>query len=189
MRVFLYARVSMENVGDEREQNPEAQLGPLRRHCALKGWEVSHEYVERLSGADPLRPQFLSMLSAIKRKEADMIVVWAMDRFSRLDPWEAMGILIELKLLEVGFYSLQEPWASTVDNSVPENLRLPLVGLALSNSREEHDKISRRTKAGIAAKRAKGEWRGGRPKGSQDSKDRERRWDVKPEVDAVKILR
>lgn len=178
----------MENIDDEREQNPESQLRPMRELCKRKGWEIKHEYIERLSGADPLRPEFLSMLSAVKRKEADLIMVWAVDRFSRLDPLEAIVILAQLQREKCGFYSLMEPYASSIDNTVPEELRLPLMCLALSTARAEHKRISNRTKAGIAAKRATGEWKGGRPLGSKDSKPRERRWEAKPDIDPTKVL-
>lgn len=194
MKVFLYARVSMEDIGtnenpNEREQDPENQLKPMREFCKSKGWEIKHEYIERLSGADPLRPKFIEMLSAIKRKEADTIMVWAVDRFSRLDPMEAIIIWAQLVLAKIGFYSLMEPYVSTVENETPEYLRLILVAIVLTNARMEHNKISNRTKAGIAAKRAKGEWKGGRPKGSKDSRERERRWEAKPVIDAGRILK
>lgn len=188
IRCFLYARVSMENIDDEREQDPENQLKPMREFCKLKNWTIQHEYVERLSGADPLRPKFLEMLSAIKRKEADTILVWAVDRFSRLDPMEAIIIYAELILNKIDFYSLEEPYVSTIENDTPEDLRLMLVAWVLSNARREHTRISSRTKAGIASKRAKGEWKGGRPKGSKDSKERIRRWESKPEINAAKLL-
>jgi hypothetical protein len=45
----------MENVGtkdkpDDREQNPEAQLSPMRVECAKRGWEIAGEFTDRQTG-------------------------------------------------------------------------------------------------------------------------------------------
>ena len=46
-RVALYARVSTE----DRGQDPELQLVPMREHAAARGWEVI-EYVDQASAGD-----------------------------------------------------------------------------------------------------------------------------------------
>ena len=52
MKVALYARISTVN----GQQDPEMQLRELRAYCTRRGWEVSSEYVDRISGAKDKRP-------------------------------------------------------------------------------------------------------------------------------------
>ena len=47
MKVGLYARVSTSE-----EQDPETQFMPLREFCAVQGWQVCQEYVDRAPAND-----------------------------------------------------------------------------------------------------------------------------------------
>jgi DNA invertase Pin-like site-specific DNA recombinase len=176
VRCFLYARVSMENVGtkeapDEREQNPEAQLGPLRAECAKRDWKIVGEFIDRQTGTEMYRPEFKRMMEEVGR--AQMIMVWRADRFSRFSPLEALVVVEELHTRGIGFYSLYEPFASDLpENTTPDDMRLFLLHLSFMNAKAESKRISERTKAGIAAKKADGTWKGGRPFGSKDSTPR-----------------
>jgi len=166
----------MENVGtkdkpDEREQNPEAQLGPMRVECEKRKWEVVEEFIDRQTGTEMYRPEFKRMMEQVGR--AQMIMVWRADRFSRFSPLEALGVVEELHLRGVGFFSLYEAYVSDLpENTTPEDMRLFLLHLSFMNAKMESRKISERTKAGIAAKKAAGTWKGGRPAGSLDSTPR-----------------
>src|SRR6266436_1396916 len=51
--VALYARVST----DDKGQNPEVQLEPLRAYAKLRGLTVVAEYVDFLSGSKRSRPE------------------------------------------------------------------------------------------------------------------------------------
>lgn len=174
MRVFLYARVSMENIGtkdnpDEREQNPEAQLIPMREECKRREWGISQEFVDRQTGTEIYRPEFKAMMELAAHKQADVIMVARVDRFSRFRPIDALIVVEELKERGIYFYSLNEPYASNLpENTVPEELRGVLLHLSFAIAKGESNRISDRTKAGIAAKRLTGEWKGGRPKGSKN---------------------
>lgn len=170
-KVFMYARVSKDDRG-EREQNPEAQLLPMREECRTKGWEIVEEFVDRHTGGEMNRPRFKAMMERVARKEADAVMVWKVDRFSRFDPMEAVVVLYYIREYGVGFISLMDPDASTISNPLPEILRLPILALKLAFAAMERESISMRTKAGIAAKRAMGQWKGGRPKGSLDTAPR-----------------
>lgn len=181
MRVFLYARVSMDNVNDEREQNPEAQLNPLRAHCRADGWEVVGEFVDRESGSSYLRPQFRDMIQRLMKGEADCVYVWKLDRLSRFKALETLILINELKKRNIAIKSNMETWA---DTTTPNNISSLLLFITAWIAEQERANTSIRTKAGIAAKKAKGEWKGGRPKGSKDKVvRRERRWEVKPELE------
>lgn len=48
MRVALYARVSTQ----DKDQNPETQLFPLREFATAQGWEATSEFVDRAPATD-----------------------------------------------------------------------------------------------------------------------------------------
>lgn len=173
MRVFLYARDSMDEIGTEREQNPELQLFPMREECQRRSWNIEGEFIDRISGGELLRDQFHKMLQAAARKECDLVMVWKADRFCRFKPSEAIVVLYELESYGIAFYSLTEPYMSTLpENPIPEEWRTTISSIIFSAAYAERKKISERTKAGIAAKKLTGDWHGGRPKGSKDKQER-----------------
>jgi DNA invertase Pin-like site-specific DNA recombinase len=203
LRIFAYARVSMENVGtkekpDEREQNPEAQLKPIREECERRGWVIVQEFVDRQTGTEMYRPEFKKMMEQAGAGQAEMVIVARADRFSRFSPIDALVVVDELKRRGIGFYSLYEPYASNIpENTVPKGMRGVILHISFVMAEGESEKISDRTKKGIEAKRDtckncghkkeshdgacqcsikdchcphfKSSWSGGRPKGSLDS--------------------
>src|SRR5262249_28116056 len=80
MRVAIYARVST----DDKGQNPENQLISLREWCARSGHEIVAEYVEHESGRKGAegRRQFARLFEDAHRRQFDMVLFWALDRFS-----------------------------------------------------------------------------------------------------------
>jgi DNA invertase Pin-like site-specific DNA recombinase len=162
MRVALYARVSKdEKEKDSRYQDPENQLVALRQYCTARGWEVVAEYIDRLSGADPNRPEFKKAMKEYWLKDYKAIVVWKFDRFSRQPLFVSMSYIEQLKTHKIGLISMTESWLDTRQENPMGDLVIAIMAWA---SAEERRKISERTKAGIAKRRAIGQWRGGRPK-------------------------
>jgi len=86
MRVAIYARVSTngKNGNGRGEQTPENQLLHLREWCSRCGHEVVAEYVEHRSGGKGRgeRPEFDRMFQAAHQRRFDMVLCWALDRFS-----------------------------------------------------------------------------------------------------------
>ena len=150
-----YARVSTDGKG----QDPENQLRQLRAWAVNSGHGISGEYVDYESGrkgADK-RKQFALFDDAAKRK-FDCVLFWELDRFSR----EGMMQVLHLQRLSsygIAFHSYTEAHLAT-DNELLRNLLLALLS---SLAKVEAQKISERTKAGMARARAKGV-RIGRPK-------------------------
>lgn len=162
IRVAIYARVSKdEKFGDNRFQDPENQLVILRDYCSRMGFEVYKEYVDKWSGADPNRPSFKEMLNDAYRRWFDVIIVWKLDRFSREPMFVQMGYINNLKERGIGIISLTETWLDTRKENPTSELLLAIMTWVAG---EERRKISERTKAGIAQRRAIGQWKGGRPK-------------------------
>jgi DNA invertase Pin-like site-specific DNA recombinase len=150
MRVAIYARVSTEDKG----QNPENQLRELRAWCAHAGHTISREYVERESGrkgADK-RKQFAALFEDAAKRKFDCLLFWALDRFSREGMAQTIAHLQRLNSYGVTFHSYTEPHLAT-DNELVRNILLALLS---SLAKVEAQKISERTKSGMARAKAKG---------------------------------
>lgn len=160
MKVALYARVSKDEASsDGRLQDPTNQLEPMRIFCKAMGWEISEEFVDRASGGSANRPEFQRMLGRVRQRHFDLILVWALDRFSREGMTNTLSYIKQLKEYKTGLKSLQESWLDTTHEGVAELLLAIFAWVAA----EEKRKISERTKAGLAKLKAKGV-KLGRPK-------------------------
>ncbi len=162
MKVALYARVSLEeNDRDKRQfQDPENQLVPLRDFCKAMKYEIVEEYIDKMSGANPARPAFRKMMADAMLRRFSGIVVWKLDRFSREGIISTMSYIQKLKDRGLWLRSMTESWLDTSNEGITDVV-LAIMAWA---SAEERKKISERTKAGIARRKAIGQWKGGRPK-------------------------
>lgn len=136
-----YARVSTQ------EQDPAMQ------HDALEQVGCDKVFTEKASGAQRDRPQLIAALEYMR--EGDTLVVWKLDRLAR-----SLNQLIEtVEMLEVrgiGFKSLTE----AIDTTSPGGKLVFHIFASLAEF--ERGIIRERTKAGLAAARARGKI-GGRP--------------------------
>jgi DNA invertase Pin-like site-specific DNA recombinase len=161
MKVALYGRVSTS------DQNPESQLVALRKLAEALGGEVVGEYVDYMSGGSPVRKEFLKSLADAEAHKYEVLLFWALDRFSREGISNTLGYLKRLERCGVAVKSLQESWLDTRDKGMSE-LLLAVFSWAAS---QERQRISERVKSGL--ERVKREGRKlGRPLGSTDKKKR-----------------
>ena len=162
MKVALYARVSLdESADDKRYQDVENQLQPLRDWAKAQSWEIINEYVDRGSGANPAREHFRELMNDAMQRKFNCIIVWKFDRFTRESMYIAVGYVQKLTGRGVGIKSMTESWLDTTQENPISDVILAVMSWA---GAEERRKISERTKAGIARRRAIGQWKGGRPK-------------------------
>lgn len=141
-----YARVSTQ------DQNPELQLD------ALSAAGCEEIFQEKISGRIRARPELDSCLRTLRK--GDTLVVWRLDRLGR-SLKDLVEIVHNLENREVAFQSLTE---SIDTGSAGGRLVFNLFG-ALAEF--EHNLIADRTKAGLAAARARGRKGGRRPKMSK----------------------
>jgi DNA invertase Pin-like site-specific DNA recombinase len=100
-RAVLYARVS---TGD---QHPETQLLDLRLLASQRGYEITREYVDTISGAKSKRPGLDQLLADVRRHRFDVVLVAAFDRVAR-SVRHFLEVLDELNHLGIEFVSLRE---------------------------------------------------------------------------------
>src|SRR3989449_8864407 len=157
MRIALYARVSTIN----GQQDPELQLRELREYCARRGWEISGEYVDHISGAKDKRPALDRLMADAHRRRFDAVVVWKFDRFAR-SVSHLLRALETFRALGIEFVSLSEQ----VDTSTPTGKMVFTVLGAVAEL--ERSLIAERVRAGLRNARAKGKTLG-RPRVAVDA--------------------
>jgi DNA invertase Pin-like site-specific DNA recombinase len=152
-KIALYARVSKDEASSSGAlQDPDNQLQPMRKFCEAMGWEIKKEFVDRASGGSANRPQFQSMLAEVRQRHFDVIVIWALDRFSREGMVNTLKYIQTLKEYKCALKSLQESWLDTTQEGIAELM----LGIFSWVAQEERRKISERTKAGLAKLKERG---------------------------------
>ena len=152
MRIVLYARVSTT------KQDCDNQLSQLRAYAAQQNWTIVAEYIDTASGAKADRPQFKAMFEAASQRKFDLILFWALDRFTREGTLQTLNYLDKLNAYGVCYRSYTELW---LDSAGP--FRDVVLALLATLAKQERKRIQERVKAGL--QRAKREGRlPGRPR-------------------------
>jgi len=150
-------------------QDPENQKEPLKKLAESLGLEVVGEYTDMASGGNSNRPKFQKMLKDSKEKKFNIILVWSLDRFSREGIINTLHYLEELRKSGIALKSLQESWLDTSDGGMGQLL----IAIFSWVARQERERISERTKAGLQRAKLGGK-KLGRQNGSKDKKRRKK---------------
>ena len=142
-KVISYVRVSTKRQG-ESGLGLEAQQEAVARHCRSIGARLLKEYVEIESGKKSDRPELAAALADCKRRNATLVVA-KLDRLSR-------NVAFLSALMESGV-----PFVAC-DNPSATKLTLHVLAAVAEHEREA---ISIRTKAALAAAKARGTKLGG----------------------------
>jgi DNA invertase Pin-like site-specific DNA recombinase len=125
----------------------------LRRQAAALGVAVVDVQAEEASAyAERERPVFTRVLAAVESGEADVVLCWSLDRFSRRGAGHVMGLVDKgLRLV-------------TLDgiDTTQEHGRMQVAVMAEA-ARMESSRISTRVRRAKSAARDEGRWHGGRP--------------------------
>jgi len=100
----IYARVSTKDKG----QDTENQLIQLRAYCARQQWTITGEYIDHVSAKSGNRDAFKKLFDDASRRCFDVVVVWALDRFTREGVLETFQYVQRLKSSGVQFESYTE---------------------------------------------------------------------------------
>jgi DNA invertase Pin-like site-specific DNA recombinase len=163
----IYARVSTRDKG----QDTQNQLAQLRRYAAAQNWEVV-EYIDHETGKHSERAAFKKMFLAASRREINMVLVWALDRFTREGVGQTFVHIKQLANYGVKFESLTEAHFRTTGPAGEL-----MIAIAAWIAEQERLRISERTKAGLQVARAKGKQLGRRWKVFPRDKARQMRKD------------
>lgn len=152
MRVALYSRVSTP------EQSAERQIRELRLFAKARRWKIVREVTETSSGAKVTRHLREQILAMARKREIDVILVQALDRWGR-SVQDLVLTMAELDSVGVAFVV-----PGHVDMTTPAGRMLAHFLGAVAEF--ERELISERVRSGLANAKAKGK-KLGRPKVSK----------------------
>lgn len=145
MNVALYYRVS---TGD---QTVEPQQQELRSYAQTRGWTVTAEFTDVISGSKSSRASLDAMMARVRQRHFDAVMVVKMDRLARSLSHFAQ-IVGEFDRHEVALICPGQGIDTSKSNPAG---RLQMHVLA-AVAEFERSLIVERTKAGLAAARARG---------------------------------
>jgi DNA invertase Pin-like site-specific DNA recombinase len=157
MRVAIYTRLSPNPDKDDTI----SQEVDLTEFANRNKWEVIKVYKDILvSGAKKGkdRPQFLAMMEAASKKKFDIILFWALDRFSREGALETLQYLRQLENWGVGYKSYTEQYFDSCGI-----FKDAIIGIMATLAKQERVRLIERTNAGLDRARAKGVRLGRKP--------------------------
>jgi len=176
MKAVLYVRVSTT------KQEAENQLMQLRNYCNSKGYDITHEFVDVISGKETSRPEYDKMFRSAHKRLFDIVVFWDISRFSRAGTLHTLQKLKELENCGVKWHSYQDAYLSSVGE-----FKDVVISIMSTLAKIEREKISERTKAGLERARLQGK-KVGRPAGRKDKKPRKVRSDRGIKRGGMKLL-
>jgi DNA invertase Pin-like site-specific DNA recombinase len=142
-RAAIYVRVSTA------EQETALQEVELKEYCERRGWSFVLYRDKGQSGAKQDRPALNTMLTDLRRRKFDVVVVWALDRLAR-SLKQLLSIAEECRSLGVDLVSLKQ----NVDTTLPAGrLTFQVLGAVAEFEREM---LRTRVIAGMAQARRAG---------------------------------
>ena len=149
-RAVLYMRVSTV------DQHLETQLHDLRQMALQRGFEIIHEYTDKISGVKVKRPGLDQMLADGRRGRFDVVLVWASDRIAR-SVKHFLEVLDELNHLGIEYISFRE----NIDTGGPLGRAVIVIVSAVAEL--ERSLIVEWVRAGMRRAKLEGQHIGRRP--------------------------
>ena len=144
-KIAVYVRVSTG------KQDADNQIKDLRAYADSKGYEIYGLYEDTASGSSTKRPQFNQMFEDAHKAKFNLVLFWALDRFSRRGTLYTLTKLKELEGLGIGWHSYREPYFSSLGQ-----FKDVVLSIMATLAKIERQRISERTKAGLAMAKARG---------------------------------
>jgi DNA invertase Pin-like site-specific DNA recombinase len=142
-RAAIYVRVSTS------DQDTGLQETELQQYVQSRGWECVVYQDKAQSGAKNDRPALNAMLSDMRRRKFDVVVVWKLDRLAR-SLKQLLAISEECRSLGVDLIALRQ----NIDTTLPAGrLTFQILGAVAEFEREL---LRERVKAGMAQARRTG---------------------------------
>lgn len=159
MKVAIYARCST----DESKQDVTNQIDVCRRYCEAQDWEyeIFQEYESAFKGKE--RKVFNSVVEKVRMRECSCLMVYMLDRFSRATPTKVVSDLHRIvEDYQCRFISIKEG----IDSKTDMWQIIMMIFAYMANNYSKM--LGVRVREGIALKKQKGEYRGGRPQKKVD---------------------
>lgn len=159
MKIALYARVSKDlQHNGIFVQNPANQLQPLLKWSSALGCDNPQIFVDYVSGGTSERADFQRMMAKVRQRHIDTILCWDLDRFSREGVTQTLAYIKTLRDYNCNLLTLNDN-LNTKEGGIFD----VIISILAYAAALERQKISDRTKAGLARARREGK-KLGRPK-------------------------
>jgi putative DNA-invertase from lambdoid prophage Rac len=158
-RCLIYARCST------RDQETDNQVAQLRDYAAKQDWEIVDVVLDVCSGGKGAgeRPGLDKVFDLARRRQFDILLFWALDRFSREGSRKTIGYLAMLDDAGVDWHSYSEPYISSLGI-----FKDAIIAILSALAKQEKVRISERTIAGLERTRRVNGTRLGRPRTPKD---------------------
>jgi site-specific DNA recombinase len=153
MRAFCYCRVSTEEQSTADHYSLGNQEQKARDYARAKGWTIARVRKDVASGKDTDRPGFQDLLSAIRAREIDLVVVYRLDRLSR-NVRDIYDVLDAMRKHDVGFVSISEGFDTTTA------MGRAMLGVAAVFAQLTREMIAENVKDGLMRRAESGKWNG-----------------------------
>lgn len=154
-RVFLYVRVSTREQAKEG-YSIEEQIERLKKFCEAHGWIIVKIYTDAgYSGGNIDRPALQEMIEAVKKGQANSVLVYKLDRLSRSQKDTLMLIEDIFLANNCDFVSMNENF----DTSTP--FGRAMIGILAVFAQLEREQIKERMTMGREGRAKEGKYHGG----------------------------
>jgi DNA invertase Pin-like site-specific DNA recombinase len=124
----------------------------LREYCAKRGWEIAGEYVDHETGGTSKGAHFQRMFADAHARKFDLVLFWALDRFSREGVAATLNHLEKLTSYGVAWRSHTEEYLDSCGI-----VRDAVLAILAVIAKQERVRRSERALAAIARLRRHGE--------------------------------
>jgi DNA invertase Pin-like site-specific DNA recombinase len=145
-RVAIYSRVSSD------KQSHESQIAEVRAYCLRQDWTDPVLYTDVINGARFTREGLEALMAQVRRGKVDVLACYKLDRLGRSLPHLAQ-IVEELRAHKCALVCTSQGIDTTYNNPAGQ-LQL---GVLMAVAEFERATITERIKAGLRAKKARGE--------------------------------
>lgn len=157
-KCLIYARCST------KDQETENQVLQLKDYAAKQEWQVVETVVDVCSGGKGLKERvgLDRAFDMARKRQFDVLLFWALDRFSREGSRKTIEYLGLLDDAGVDWHSYSEPYISSLGI-----FKDAIIAILSALARQERARLSERTKAGLERTRRVNGTRLGRPRTDQ----------------------
>lgn len=157
-KCVIYARVSTT------DQDNDNQVSQLREYAVKQDWEIVDVVVDVASGGKGInnRLGLDKVFELARRRKFDVLLFWALDRFSREGSRKTISYLSMLDDAGVAWHSYSEPYISSLGIFGDS-----IIALLSALAKQEKVRIGERTRAGLERTVRINGTRLGRPKTDQ----------------------
>lgn len=151
MKVVIYARVSTNG------QDYDRQINDLRTYAAANGYEVVHEFAEKISGAKKVeeRAALTELLDFVASNKVDKVLIYECSRLSRRAV-DFLSVIEQLTEQEVSVYILQNGLETLLPNGDVNPIAQLVLGILAQFNSMERSLIRSRMQSGYENFRANG---------------------------------